>query len=146
DPASGAQESARHEPVVLRGRAGCLGVLARPRGRSSMKNVCALIPLLFALPVAGGCAGAKPVQSPAGEGGSGAGTSTGTGGSTGSGGGQVTGSGGSQVTGSGGGGLLTGSGGGGGDIGPESDAGNNCGLQQFAPTPKAADIMMVLDR
>jgi hypothetical protein len=104
-----------------------------------MKNVCALIPLLVALPVTVACVGAKPVQSAAGEGGSGAtGTGTGTGG--------TTGSGGSQVTGSGGGGLLTGSGGGGGDVGPVSDAGANCGLQQFAPTPKAADIMMVLDR
>jgi hypothetical protein len=104
-----------------------------------MKNVCALIPLLVALPVAGGCVGAKPVQSAAGEGGSGAtGTGTGAGGSTGSGG--------SHLTGSGGGGLPTGSGGGGGDVGPASDASANCGLQQFAPTPKAADIMMVLDR
>ena len=104
-----------------------------------MKNVCALIPLLVALPVAIGCAGAKPIQSAAGEGGNGAtGTGTGSGG--------TTGSGGSHLTGSGGGGLLTGSGGGGGDVGPVSDAGNNCGLQQFAPTPKAADIMMVLDR
>jgi hypothetical protein len=104
-----------------------------------MKNVCALIPLLVALPVAGGCAGAKPVQSAAGEGGGGA-TSTGTGGggNIGNGGSQVTGSGGSEVT---------GSGGGGGDVAPGSDAGTpNCGLYQFQPTPKAADIMMVLDR
>src|SRR6185312_14238874 len=38
-------------------------------------------------------------------------------------------------------------GGGGGDVGPATDAGDpNCGLFQFQPTPKAADIMMVLDR
>jgi hypothetical protein len=103
-----------------------------------MKNVCALIPLLVALPLGGGCAGTKPVQSPAGEGGSGAGPSTGTGGTTGSGGSQGTGSGGV---------VLTGNGGGGGDVGPTTDAGDpNCGLYQFQPTPKAADIMMVLDR
>ena len=102
-----------------------------------MKNVCALIPLLVALPVIGGCAGAKPVQSVAGEGGSGA-TGTGTGGATGSGGRQTTGSGGVNTT---------GSGGGGGDVGPTTDAGDpNCGLYQFEPTPKAADILLVLDR
>jgi hypothetical protein len=59
------------------------------------------------------------VQSSAGEGGSGAGPAT---------------------TGSGG------DGGGGGDVGPTTDASTNCGLYQFQPTPKAADIMMVLDR
>ncbi len=104
-----------------------------------MKNVCALIPLLVTLPLGGGCAGTKPVQSVAGEGGSGAtGATTGMGGATGSGGSRATGSGG--VT-------TTGSGGGGGDVGPTTDAGDlNCGLFQFQPTPKAADIMMVLDR
>lgn len=105
-----------------------------------MKNVRALIPLLVALPLGGGCAGAKPVQSVAGEGGSGAtGAATGMGGDVGSGGSQVTGTGGSATTG--------GDGGGGGDVGPTTDAGDpNCGLYQFQPTPKAADIMMVLNR
>jgi hypothetical protein len=107
-----------------------------------MKNVCALIPLLVALPVLGGCAGTKPVESAAGEGGSGAtGATTGAGGSTGSGGSHVTGSDGNGTT------ATGGNGGGGGDVGPETDAGMPiCGLFQFQPTPKAADIMMVLDR
>jgi hypothetical protein len=104
-----------------------------------MKKLCALIPMLAAFPTLGGCAGTKPVQSVAGEGGSGA--VVGTGGSFGTGGG--VGSGGSAVTGTGGGVGTTGSGG---DIGI-SDAGDpNCGLQQFKPTPKVADILMVLDR
>ncbi len=104
-----------------------------------MKKFCALIPLLAALPAFAltfaGCAGTKPVQSVAGEGGSGASVGN-TGGSFGSGG--------SGVTGTGGGGIgTTGSGG---DVGI-SDAGDpNCGLLQFKPTPKAADILMVLDR
>jgi hypothetical protein len=84
-----------------------------------------------------GCAGTKPVQSAAGEGGSGAVQGTGTGG--------VPGAGGSPVTATGG--SFSGTGGGGGDVGPATDAGDpNCGLFQFQPTPKAADIMMVLDR
>src|SRR3954447_1876958 len=102
-----------------------------------MKKRSALIPMLAALPALGAlaaCAGTKPVQSAAGEGGSGAVVGN-TGGSVGSGG--------SVVTGTGGGVSPTGSGG---DIGI-SDAGDpNCGLQQFKPTPKAADILMVLDR
>ena len=104
-----------------------------------MKKFCALIPLFAALPgfalTFAGCAGTKPVQSVAGEGGSGASVGN-TGGSFGSGG--------SGVTGTGGGGIgTTGSGG---DVGI-SDAGDpNCGLLQFKPTPKAADILMVLDR
>jgi hypothetical protein len=94
-----------------------------------MTKFCALIPLLVAAPAVWGCAGTKPVQSSAGEGGTG-GVGTGTGATTGSGGSQVT-----------------GTGGGGGDVGPQTDAGTpNCGLYQFQPTPKAADIMMVLDR
>ena len=106
-----------------------------------MKKFCALIPLLAAFPsfalTFGGCAGTKPVQSVGGEGGSGA-TVGETGGSGGS-----PGSGGSVVTGTGGGVSTTGSGG---DVGI-SDAGDpNCGLLQFKPTPKAADILMVLDR
>jgi hypothetical protein len=101
-----------------------------------MTKLCALIPLLVVAPAIWGCAGTKPVQSVAGEGGSGPGT----------GGSAATGSGGSHVTGTGG-VVTTGSGGGGGDVGPETDAGTpNCGLYQFQPTPKAADIMMVLDR
>jgi hypothetical protein len=105
-----------------------------------MMKFCALIPLLAALPVVGGCAGTKPVQSVAGEGGSGA-IGSGTGGS--GGGFGSGGSGGGGVTGTGGGLSTTG---GGGDVGM-SDAGDpNCGLLQFKPTPKAADILMVLDR
>jgi hypothetical protein len=105
-----------------------------------MTKLCALIPLLAALAAAGGCAGTKQVQSAAGEGGSGA-----TGGGTGTGG--AVGAGGSNVTGSGGSTSPTGNGGGGGDVGPMSDAGTpNCGLQQFQPTPKNADILLVLDR
>jgi hypothetical protein len=58
--------------------------------------------------------------------------------------------GGSPVTGAGTGGHLatTGSGGStttGGDVGM-TGSGANCGLYQFQPTPKNADIMMVLDR
>ena len=99
-----------------------------------MKKYCALIPLLAAFPAIGGCAGTKPVQSAAGEGGSGAIVGA-AGGSPGSGGGVVSGTGGGIST--------TGSGG---DVGI-SDAGDpNCGLLQFKPTPKAADILMVLDR
>ncbi|HSY39665.1 MAG TPA: vWA domain-containing protein [Polyangia bacterium] len=102
-----------------------------------MKKLCALIPLLAAFPALGfaGCAGTKPVQSVAGEGGSGAtvggtGASVGRGGSLGSGGSVGTGTGGASS----------------GDVGI-SDAGDpNCGLLQFKPTPKAADILMVLDR
>jgi von Willebrand factor type A domain len=103
-----------------------------------MKKFCALIPLLAAFPVLGGCAGTKPVQSVAGEGGSGA-VGSGTGGAgAGVGNGGTIGSGGSSLTGSGG--------SSGGDI-VISDAGDpNCGLLQFKPTPKAADILMVLDR
>jgi hypothetical protein len=102
-----------------------------------MKKFCALIPLLAAFPALGGCAGTKPVQSVGGEGGSGA-IGSGTGGSGGS-----PGSGGGVVTGTGSGVGTTGSGG---DVGI-SDAGDpNCGLLQFKPTPKAADILMVLDR
>ena len=108
-----------------------------------MKKLSALIPLLAAcsaLGALGGCAGTKPVQSVAGEGGSGAVVGN-TGGSFGTGG--SVGSGGSAATGTGGGVGTTGSGG---DIGI-SDAGDpNCGLQQFKPKPKAADILMVLDR
>lgn len=100
-----------------------------------MKKLCALFPLLAALPALGGCAGTKPVQSVAGEGGSGA-IVGGTGGGVGSGG-----------SGESGGSVVTGTGGvSGGDVGI-SDAGTpNCGLMQFKPTPKAADILMVLDR
>src|SRR3954470_3977521 len=100
-----------------------------------MKKLSALIPMLAPVSSLGGCAGTKPVQSVTGEGGSGAVVGN-TGGSFGSGG-----SGGSPLTGTGGGVGTTGSGG---DIGL-SDAGDpNCGLQQFKPTPKAADILMVL--
>jgi hypothetical protein len=101
-----------------------------------MKKFCALIPLLAALPTVWGCAGTKPVQSSAGEGGSGAvGSDTGGSGGVGSGGNAATGAGGSSTT------------GGGGDVGPTTDAGTpNCGLQQFQPTPKNADILLVLDR
>jgi len=105
-----------------------------------MKKLCALLPMLAAFPalgVLGGCAGTKPVQSVVGEGGSGAVVGN-TGGSLGSGG-----SGGSAVTGTGGGVSTTGSGG---DIGINDAGDPNCGLQQFKPTPKAADILMVLDR
>jgi hypothetical protein len=106
-----------------------------------MKKFCALIPLLAALPTVWGCAGTKPVQSSAGEGGSGA-VGSGTGGS---GGGLGSGgSGGNAATGTGGGTSTTGAGG---DVGPATDAGTpNCGLQQFQPTPKNADILLVLDR
>src|SRR5580658_4424005 len=102
-----------------------------------MKKLCLLIPLLAALPTAWGCAGTKPVQSAAGEGGSGA-IGSGGGGSVGSGGiATATGTGGSLTT--------TGTGGGGGDVSPNDAGAANCGLQQFKPTPKAADILMVLD-
>jgi len=105
-----------------------------------MKKLSALIPLLAALPALGGCAGTKPVQSVAGEGGSGA-IGSGTGGGVGTGG--TVGSGGSATTGTGGSISTTGSGG---DV-SINDAGTaNCGLLQFKPTPKAADILMVLDR
>jgi hypothetical protein len=103
-----------------------------------MKRVCALIPLLAALPTVWGCAGTKPVQSSAGEGGNGA-LGSGNGGS-----GSGLGTGGNAATGAGGGISTTG---GGGDVGPTTDAGTpNCGLQQFQPTPKNADILLVLDR
>jgi hypothetical protein len=96
-----------------------------------MKKLCALIPMLAAFCTLEGCAGTKPVQSVAGEGGSGGVV------------GHTGGSGGSIVTGTGGGVSTTGPGG---DI-VLSDAGDpNCGLQQFKPTAKAADILMVLDR
>jgi hypothetical protein len=102
-----------------------------------MRKICALVPVLAVLPAMWGCAGTKPVQSAAGEGGSGAVQGTGTGG--------VPGAGGSSVTATGG--SFSGTGGGGGDVGPASDAGDpNCGLYQFQPTPKAADILLVLDR
>ncbi|HTB57259.1 MAG TPA: vWA domain-containing protein [Polyangia bacterium] len=105
-----------------------------------MKKFCLLIPLLAALPTAWGCAGTKPVQSAAGEGGSGAIGSGGAGnvGNVGSGGATTSGTGGSLTT--------TGDGGGGGDVSPNDAGEANCGLQQFKPTPKAADILMVLDR
>jgi len=83
-----------------------------------------------------GCAGPK------------AGGALGEGGSTvgsGSGGSTETGSGGSHP-GTGGFPITNGSGGGGGDVGPNDGGQPTCGLQMFAPTPKAADIMMVLDR
>jgi len=99
-----------------------------------MKKYCALIPLLAAFPAIGGCAGTKPVQSAAGEGGSGAIVGA-AGGSPGSGG--------SVVSGTGGGISTTGSGG---DVGINDAGDPNCGLLQFKPTPKAADILMVLDR
>jgi hypothetical protein len=102
-----------------------------------MKKFCALIPLLAALPTVWGCAGTKPVQSAAGEGGSG-GSGSGSGGNIGSGGHAATGTGGSLTT--------TGDGGGGGDVSPNDAGEANCGLQQFQPTPKNADILLVLDR
>ncbi|HVV52640.1 MAG TPA: vWA domain-containing protein [Polyangia bacterium] len=110
-----------------------------------MKKLPALVslvalPLSLPLAVLGGCAGAHVGVMTTGEGGStissGSGGASATGGAVGSGG---------SATGTGG--RLSGQGGGGGDIGPATDAGTpNCGLQQFQPTPKAADIMMVLDR
>lgn len=102
-----------------------------------MMKFCALLPMLAVLPSLGGCAGTKPVQSVAGEGGSGAVTGD-TGGSLGSGS-----SGGSAATGTGGSVSTTGSGG---DVGINDAGTANCGLLQFKPTPKAADILMVLDR
>ena len=103
-----------------------------------MTKLCALIPLLVVAPGVWGCAGTRPVQSAAGEGGSSAtgGVGTGTGGSGG------TGSGSTGGTGTGGGSVT----GGGGDVGVNDAGTANCGLLQFKPTPKAADIMMVLDR
>jgi hypothetical protein len=103
-----------------------------------MRKICALVPMLVVVPAVWGCAGTKPIQSAAGEGGSGAVQGTGTGGVPGAGGSQVTGAGGS---------ISPGTGGGGGDVGPSTDAGDpNCGLFQFQPTPKSADILLVLDR
>jgi hypothetical protein len=104
-----------------------------------MAKFCALVPLLILPAVVTslvGCAGTHPVQSAAGQGGSGVSTggTPGTGGEAGTGGSPTNGTGGSASTGSGG------------DVG-FNDAGTaNCGLQQFKPTPKNADIMMVLDR
>jgi von Willebrand factor type A domain len=103
-----------------------------------MKNFCALIPLLAALPALGSCAGTKPVPSLSGEGGSGATGGGGSGGNPGN-----PGSGGSAASGAGGSIGTTGSGG---DVGINDAGTTNCGLQQFKPTPKAADILMVLDR
>ena len=101
-----------------------------------MTTLRALVPFLAAS-LLFGCAGTKQMPALAGEGGSGV---SGTGGTTGS----PTGSGGSP-------GATTGSGGSptaGGDIGLTGSGGGsvNCGLFQFQPTPKNADIMMVLDR
>jgi hypothetical protein len=97
----------------------------------------ALISLSVAL-LSAGCAGTKTGD--LGQGGtSGQGNHTGTAGTTGTGsgtGGQVgTGAGGNSAAGTFG---TTGVGGGGGM--------RTCGLQQFAPTPKNADILLVLDR
>lgn len=97
-----------------------------------MTTLRGLIPVL-AFSALGGCAGTKQMPSLAGEGGSApisgtGGTSmggVGTGGSM----GTTTGAGGSTST---------------GDIG--TGGSTNCGLYQFQPTPKNADIMMVLDR
>lgn len=100
-----------------------------------MKKLPASMSLLVLLSL-GACAGTKPTASLTGEGGS----ETGTGG-------VGAGSGGSRQTGTGTGGIpITNGTGGGGDV-VLGDAGTrSCGLQMFAPTPKAADIMMVLDR
>lgn len=98
-----------------------------------MRTARALIPILTFSAV-GGCAGTKQIPSLTGAGGS-AVTSTGggpaaTGGTTSS---------------SGAGGASNGTGG---DVGITGAGGTgaNCGLYQFQPTPKNADIMMVLDR
>ena len=101
-----------------------------------MRTVRALIPVL-AFAALGGCAGTKQMPtSLTGEGGS---AVTNTGGSP----GATGGSGGSVVTTTGAGGSGTG-----GDVGITGAGGTgaNCGLYQFQPTPKNADIMMVLDR
>jgi von Willebrand factor type A domain len=93
----------------------------------------ALVPLLAASALFG-CAGTKQMPTETGEGGS---PVTGTGGATT---GQGA-SGGSTV-------VTTGTGGSSsGDIGITGSGGSaNCGLYHFQPTPKNADIMMVLDR
>ncbi len=95
----------------------------------------ALVPLLAALALFG-CAGTKQMPTLAGEGGGSPVTGSG---------GVATGqgaSGGSAVATSGSGGSTAG-----GDVGITGSGGAvNCGLYHFQPTPKNADIMMVLDR
>ncbi len=88
----------------------------------------ALVPALT-LWILGGCAGTKQMPGAAGEGGGPGSGGRGSGGAVAtSGAGGAVGSGGSNAPGSGG--ATT----------------SNCGLYQFQPTPKNADIMMVLDR
>lgn len=101
-----------------------------------MRTPRALVPA-FAFSLLGGCAGTKQMPS----------TVTGEGGSA------VTGAGGAASGRGGSGGtvvMTTGAGGSstGGDVGITGSGGigNNCGLYQFQPTPKFADILMVLDR
>ncbi len=101
-----------------------------------MRTVRAPIPVLAVVLTLGGCAGTKQMPSLSGEGGS---AVLNTGGSPGATGGAA----GSVATTSGAGGSGTG-----GDVGITGSGGTgaNCGLYQFQPTPKNADIMMVLDR
>lgn len=104
-----------------------------------MTTARALIPA-FVFALLCGCAGTKPMPSLAGQGGS---SATGTGGTLAGQGGSGAGSSGSAVMTSGSGGRGTG-----GDVGitGSGGTGNNCGLYQFQPTPKIADVLMVLDR
>jgi hypothetical protein len=97
-----------------------------------MTTARALIPILVASALAG-CAGTKQMPG-----------SPGAGGATGAGGGP-TGTGGGAPATTGAGGSASGAGGQLGATGG-SVAGNNCGLYQFQPTPRNADILMVLDR
>ncbi|HXU60834.1 MAG TPA: vWA domain-containing protein [Polyangia bacterium] len=88
----------------------------------------------FAIATLCGCAGTKQMPSATGQGSTGGSLGTSTGGA-----GAVV------ATGSGGSGSSTPPGG---DVGVTGSGGtgNNCGLYQFQPTPKNADILMVLDR
>ena len=99
-----------------------------------MTKLRALVPFVAASALFG-CAGTKQMPTVTGEGGS---PVTGAGGATT---GQAA-SGGSSVATTGVGGSTVG-----GDVGITGTGGAvNCGLYHFQPTPKNADIMMVLDR
>jgi hypothetical protein len=109
---------------------------------SPLTKLHALVSLLVVLPVAGasaGCAGTKVSGGPGQAGNSGQGGSAATTGAGGTAAGGTTGVAGSSGPGSGGYGGGTGTGGGGGTD-------RNCGLYQFNPIPKNADLLLVLDR
>jgi hypothetical protein len=103
---------------------GRFGSLSRAGKVRTLGLAMTQLRMVLAAAMISACAGARPIPSQGGEGGAPAGSSGGSGGT----GGSLPAAGGSVGTGTGGVGEA------------------NCGLFQFQPTARRADIMMVLDR